>query len=74
MHTVGGKTAVYRRVETDYREAQDDAERRETMTRILSEGVYANLKKRGLLAVHRPHAAPKAAGEGHGPGAEILNE
>jgi hypothetical protein len=65
---------VCRRVETDYLEAQDEAERRETMTRTLSEGVYAYLKKRGLLAPHQPPVAERDARGATGREAMIPNE
>ena len=57
-------------VETYYGEGPDKAERLETVARILTEGVYTYLKKRGLLAAHRAQVAEKDAPEDHEPGNE----
>ena len=55
------------RVETDCKEASDEADRLEAVARILSGGVYAYLKKKGLLAAHGPPVAEKDAPAGHEP-------
>ena len=59
-----------RRVETNYKEGPDEAERLETVARILSEGVYAYLKKRSLLTAHTAQVAENDASGGHEPGGE----
>jgi hypothetical protein len=59
---------VCKRVETDYRGVADEAERLDAVARVLSEGVFASLKKRGLLAPEGPQASEKGAPEAHGPG------
>jgi hypothetical protein len=41
-------------VETDYREVPDEAERLKRAVRILSEGIYAYLKRRGQLTKNGP--------------------
>ena len=48
------------RVETDYRETPEEAERLKKVAQILSEGIYAYLKRRGQLAKN-------GASEGHVP-------
>jgi hypothetical protein len=70
MHTVGGMTAVCRKIETEYREGPDPEERLEKIGQILSEGVYAYLRKGGLLAAHRPRVAEQAESEDQEPGGE----
>ena len=59
-----------RRVETNYKESPDEAERLETVARILSEGVYAYLKTRGLLAAHGPRVTEQTESEDHKLGGE----
>lgn len=59
-----------RRVETDYQGAPNKAERLATVARLLSDGVYIRLKKRGLLAGPRGQEAGGDAPEGHGPEGE----
>ena len=59
-----------RRVETDYREAAEEAERVKRVAQILSEGVYACLKKRGLLAANGAQGAQNDRPKGDRPGGE----
>ena len=61
---------VCRRVEAEYREGLDEAEQMKKIAGILAEAVYAYLKKRGLLTLHRPHKAEKDNTEAHEPGGE----
>ena len=59
-----------RRVETDYREAPDEAERLKKVARLLSEGVLGYLKRKGLLAPQEAHVAENDAPEAHRPGGD----
>ena len=56
---------MWRRVETDYKEAPDEAERLEGVARILSEAVYAYLRRRGLLTANRAQLAEDDTHRGH---------
>ena len=59
-----------KRVDIDYREAPDEAERRKKRVRFLAEGVYLYLKRKGLLAAQAPVMAENDAPEAHSLGSE----
>ena len=63
-----------RRVETDYRDAPNEAERLEKIGQILAEGVYAYLKRRGLLTTKGAQTAQNSHIDGHRREAKILDE
>jgi hypothetical protein len=49
IHAVGGESAMTMKVEVSYRAGVDEDERLKQVAQILSEAVYAYLKRRGLL-------------------------
>jgi hypothetical protein len=80
MYAAGGKPAVSKNVEFSYTERADDKERLKRITEILAKGVYAYLKKSGLLREDRERAEriksllEKAKGVGNQAEEEIERE